>query len=126
MGGGIPSMPRARAARGLPGKRLAPGQTLGRGRITRTRGAQRPAPWQLGFHLPGKASPAQGEVGREGERVQLQPDLIRGRGQGGEGAQTEGRGLVMGEGTQALPPSHTAITGPPALGCTSILRPAWF
>lgn len=60
MRGGIPSMPPARAARGLPRKRLAPGQTLGRGRITRTRGARRLAPCQLGFHLPGKAGLARG------------------------------------------------------------------
>lgn len=79
MRGGIPSMPRARAARGLPGKRLTPAQPLGRRRITRTRGALRPAPWQLGFHLPGKAA-GPGGVGRDGERVQLGPDLIRGRG----------------------------------------------
>lgn len=58
-------------------------------------------------------------------RVQLGPDLIRGRGQGGEGAQTEERGFEMGEGTPALPPSPTAITGPRALGCNSVLRPAW-
>lgn len=67
MGGGIPSMPRARAARGLPGKRLAPGQTLGRGRITRTRGARTPAPWQLGFHCLAKPARPKGRWGGRGK-----------------------------------------------------------
>lgn len=67
----------------------------------------------------------QSRLGPAVGRVQLGPDLIRGRGQGREGAQTEERGFEMGEGTPALAPSPTAITAPRALGCTSVLRPAW-
>lgn len=132
MGGGIPSMPRARAARGLPGKRLAPGQTPGRGRITRTRGARRPAPWQLGFHLPGKARPARGG-GEGGGKSAITTGSNKRARAGRGGGSDRGEGLSDGRRhprPHTLPHSYHGATRsrlylyPPAcLALTTLPRP---